>query len=159
MAGGRPKKEIDYEMVGRLAAIQCTEEEIGIVLDIDKRTLQRDKEFCRLFNIKKQEGKASLRRMQWKKAESGNATMLIFLGKQYLGQADKQELTGKDGGAIEIDSPRDRIERRIALIATRINGGGENGQESLLSGTVSAAPGIGTEESPGGDNTGGTPSP
>lgn len=38
-------------------------------------------------------GKASLRRMQFKTAESGNATMQIWLGKQYLGQKDKQDVT------------------------------------------------------------------
>jgi hypothetical protein len=29
--------------------------------------------------------------MQWKLARSGNATMLIWLGKQWLGQTDKVE--------------------------------------------------------------------
>lgn len=39
---------------------------------------------------------------------------------RYLGMfRDKVEVTGKDGGAIEIDSPRERIERRIALTAAR----------------------------------------
>jgi hypothetical protein len=28
--------------------------------------------------------------------------MLIWLGKQYLNQADKKELTGKDGGPIRL---------------------------------------------------------
>ena len=37
------------------------------------------------------EGKMSLRRMQWQAAENGNSTMLVFLGKQYLGQKDKIE--------------------------------------------------------------------
>lgn len=50
-----------------------------------------------------------------------NVTMAIFSLKQ-LGWTDKTqtELTGKDGGAIEIDTPRERIERRIAGIAERI---------------------------------------
>ena len=29
--------------------------------------------------------------MQWQAAENGNPTMLVFLGKQYLGQKDKIE--------------------------------------------------------------------
>jgi hypothetical protein len=33
----------------------------------------------------------SLRRLQAKKAAEGNVTMLIWLGKQYLGQSDRQE--------------------------------------------------------------------
>ena len=36
-------------------------------------------------------GKISLRRYQWKMAEH-NCSMAIFLGKQYLGQSDQQEL-------------------------------------------------------------------
>lgn len=34
-------------------------------------------------------GKTSLRRLQFELARKGNATMLIWLGKQYLGQTDK----------------------------------------------------------------------
>ena len=30
--------------------------------------------------------------MQWKSAEKGNVTMQIWLGKQNLGQSDKQEV-------------------------------------------------------------------
>ena len=37
-------------------------------------------------------GRASLRRMQYVAAKKGNATMQIWLGKQYLGQKDKQEI-------------------------------------------------------------------
>ncbi len=38
------------------------------------------------------QGKASLRRKQYEIAMSGNTTMLIWLGKQALGQSDKQEI-------------------------------------------------------------------
>ncbi len=34
----------------------------------------------------------SLRRKQWRAAEEGNTTMLVWLGKQYLGQKDKSEM-------------------------------------------------------------------
>jgi len=98
----RPKKEIDYVLVGKLAMIQCTQEEIAGILDIDVRTLLRDETFCHIFHTKKEDGKASLRRMQWKKAEEGNATMQIWLGKQYLGQTDKQELDQKSDTKIEV---------------------------------------------------------
>lgn len=104
MAGGRPKKEIDYELVGKLAAIQCTQEEIAGIIDVSTRTLQKDEEFLRIFSAKKESGRSSLRRMQWKTAEAGNPTMQIWLGKQYLGQKDKQglELSGEDGNEIKI---------------------------------------------------------
>jgi hypothetical protein len=35
------------------------------------------------------EGKRSLKRLQWLQAEKGNVQMLIWLGKQWLGQKDK----------------------------------------------------------------------
>lgn len=38
-----------------------------------------------------------MRSTQFKLALLGDKTMLVWLGKQYLGQADKQELTGRDG--------------------------------------------------------------
>lgn len=84
----RPKKNIDYELVKKLAEIQCTQEEISNVLDISVRTLQRDKEFCRIYNIAREQGKMSLRRWQFKRAEQGSDKMLIWLGKQHLGQRD-----------------------------------------------------------------------
>ena len=88
---GRPKKEIDYDMVEKLANIQCTQEEIASFLEISVRTLQRDDEFCRIYKKGQENGKMSLRRMQYKLAEK-NTAMAIFLGKQYLGQRDNVEV-------------------------------------------------------------------
>lgn len=83
----RPKKEIDYNAVEKLASIQCTQEEIASFLDLSVRTLQRDDKFCRLYKKGIESGKMSLRRIQFKHAEK-SASMAIFLGKQYLGQRD-----------------------------------------------------------------------
>jgi hypothetical protein len=38
---GRPKKELDEEVIARLSQIGCTQEEIGSVVGISARTLQR----------------------------------------------------------------------------------------------------------------------
>ena len=89
---GRPKKQIDYELVKKLAGIMCTQEEIANILDISTRTLQRDSKFCRIYKTARENGKMSLRRMQFKKAMEGNVTMLIWLGKQYLGQKEQQKI-------------------------------------------------------------------
>jgi len=83
----RPKVQIDYEAVRKLASIMCTEHEIATFLGCSERTLQRDKEFCRIYKEGQENGKMSLRRMQFKLAEKSYA-MAIFLGKQYLGQRD-----------------------------------------------------------------------
>ena len=97
---GRPKKEIDYDTVEKLASIQCTQEEIASFLNLSVRTLQRDEEFCRLYKKGQENGKMSLRRIQFKLAEK-NTSMAIFLGKQYLGQKDMPELEEKSNGVLD----------------------------------------------------------
>ncbi len=99
MPAGRPKKEIDYTTVEKLANIQCTQDEIASFLGISTRTLQRDEHFMELFNRGRENGKMSLRRMQWKHAEK-SVPMAIWLGKQYLGQRDKVEYTDDSMKAI-----------------------------------------------------------
>ena len=44
--------------------------------------------FSKVFRQKRDLGKTSLRRNQWKQAEKGNTTMLIWLGKQILKQSE-----------------------------------------------------------------------
>lgn len=90
----RPKKEIDYETVEKLASIQCTQEEIANFLGLSVRTLQRDEEFGHIYKRAQDNGRMSLRRIQFKLAEK-NTSMAIFLGKQYLGQRDVIETDNK----------------------------------------------------------------
>jgi len=95
---GRPRKEVNWEEFDKLCAIQCTEEEIAAWYDMTIDTLNaRCKEeygqtFSEVYAQKRQEGFSSLRRYQFKRATGGSDTMLIWLGKQYLGQKDKHEL-------------------------------------------------------------------
>lgn len=89
--GGRPKFVIDYEQAEKLAGIQCTQAEIASVLGCTVKTLVADKKFVEIYKNGMESGKASLRREQWRQAEDGNTTMLVWLGKQYLGQKDKSE--------------------------------------------------------------------
>lgn len=88
---GRPKKTIDYVTVEKLASMMATQEEIATYLDISSRTLQRDEEFCRVYKKGLDNGKMSLRRKQFLLADK-NATMSIWLGKQYLNQRDRHEV-------------------------------------------------------------------
>jgi len=87
----RPKFKIDYEMVEKLAGIQCTQQEIASFLGCSVDTLQRDEKFCGLYKKGQENGKMSLRRIQYKLAEK-NPTMAIWLGKQYLKQRDNIEV-------------------------------------------------------------------
>lgn len=94
---GRPRKEIDMNLVDNLCEIQCTGEEIASVIEIDYDTLNAriketsGKSFSEYIKTKMGKGKVSLRRWQWRSAAEGNVTMLIWLGKQYLGQKDKND--------------------------------------------------------------------
>ena len=95
---GRPKmllSDVGIETIKSLASIQCTDEEIASVLgcSVDLLTNRNNKAaFTEAKEAGQLSGKASLRRMQFQTAESGNATMQIWLGKQYLGQKDKQDV-------------------------------------------------------------------
>lgn len=97
MAGGRPRKEIDFNELDKLCGLQCTQEEIAGWFDCSIDTIEaRIKEahgvsFPEYFAQKRSSGKISLRRKQYETAMSGNPTMLIWLGKQYLAQSDKMD--------------------------------------------------------------------
>ena len=93
---GRPKFQIDYEQVEKLAKIHCTQEEIASILGCSVDTLQRDDKFCGVYKNGISNGKMSLRRKQWAAVEEGNTTMLIWLGKQYLGQREPPKETQED---------------------------------------------------------------
>ena len=90
----RPKKNINQKQFETLCSIQCTEEEICNVLEVTDKTLTRwcketyGKGFSDVYAEKRDLGKVSLRRQQWKAAEKGNITMQIWLGKQMLGQSE-----------------------------------------------------------------------
>ena len=88
---GRPKKELDEEVIAKLSQIGCTQEEIGSVVGISARTLQR--RYADLVAENKNKGKASLRKVLWKKALRGDPKLLIWLSKNELGMVDKIHTT------------------------------------------------------------------
>ena len=97
MVAGRPRKVIDWDLVEKLSTIQCTTAEIARIIGVSESTLDHNKKFVQIHKKGLDEGRMSLRRLQWKKANDGNVTMLIWLGKQYLGQKDRQEISGENG--------------------------------------------------------------
>lgn len=107
---GRPILKLDWGMIDRMCAIQCTHEEIASLVGCHIDTLcnrckaEHGMTFSEYLQQKKQPGKISLRRMQWKLAESGDKTMQIWLGKQYLGQSDKNsvDIGNKNDKALEV---------------------------------------------------------
>lgn len=86
------KKDISEKQVFELAKLHCTYEEIANILDISKGTLTN--RFKQVIQKGYEDVKRSLRKKQLELARSGNVTMLIWLGKQYLGQTDKINQSG-----------------------------------------------------------------
>ena len=84
---GRPNKKVDEKVIANLSQIGCTQEEIGSVVGISARTLQR--RFSDLVEDNKNIGKASLRKRMWSSALKGNPNMMIWLSKNYLGMKDR----------------------------------------------------------------------
>lgn len=106
---GRPPIEIDWKKFDELCKIQCTLSEFASVFDCSEDTIENKVKaahgvtFSEYFKQKAGHGRASLRRRQFRKAiEEGNVAMLIWLGKQYLGQTDKQEIGTSDAKPIEL---------------------------------------------------------
>ena len=88
----RPKKyNIDTEQVEKLAGLGCTNTEIGSFFGCSSDLIE--KSYSEYLTKGRDKGKIRLRQLQMKSAERGNVAMLIWLGKQMLGQADKQEVT------------------------------------------------------------------
>lgn len=93
----RPRKEIDQKQFENLCGLQCTLEEICGWFGVTDKTLDGwckrtyRASFSEVFRQKRGLGKVSLRRSQWRLAEK-NASMAIWLGKQYLGQRDVVDL-------------------------------------------------------------------
>ena len=88
---GRPKKELDADVIAKLSQIGCTQEEIGSVVGISARTLQR--RYADLVAENKNKGRASLRKKMWEKALKGNEKLLIWLSKNELNMVDKVHTT------------------------------------------------------------------
>lgn len=83
---GRDKKVIPPNEVFKLANIGCKDKEIAEWFGIAEDTLRYN--FAVELTKGRENMKQSLRRAQLTLALSGNAVMLIWLGKNLLGQSD-----------------------------------------------------------------------
>lgn len=90
----RPQKEIDQTQFEKLCGLQCTKKEIAGWFDCSEDTIENwckktyDESFSVVFAKKRTGGLISLRRSQFRLAEK-NATMAIWLGRNYLEQTDR----------------------------------------------------------------------
>lgn len=91
----RKRTEVDLAQIERLASIGCTDAEIAAVIGISREAFGRyhkpTPEVAEAIERGRNKGKQSLRHKQFQIALKGSVPMLIWLGKQLLGQKDKHE--------------------------------------------------------------------
>lgn len=110
----RPQIEINKEHFENLCNLQCTLNEIAGFFKCSPDTIENwckrtyEEGFSDTYKRYSQNGKISLRRYQFKLAEK-NASMAIWLGKQYLGQTDVITAQTTEDFVKNLDSIYDKI--------------------------------------------------
>lgn len=132
------KIEFDLKQVHGLCKLMATQEEIAAYFSVSVRTvadrMANEPDFKKAMEDGYAEGRLRLRRWQMRAAMKGNAAMLIFLGKNLLGQKDvvdafhsgtvTQEFTIKAPHEYRLPQTRlipETIEGAISPEALRIN--------------------------------------
>jgi hypothetical protein len=100
---GKPgrKPAIDIDQLEALGELQCTIREVAAYFHVSHQAVEQrleKPEYRAAWERGSDRGKISLRRAQLRVALNGNPTMLIWLGKQLLGQRDVQWMEGGAAG-------------------------------------------------------------
>ena len=92
---GRPNIAIDQEQFEKLCGFFNTLVDVADFFNCSIDTIERfcdrtyNMPFAEVYKVKSASGRRSIRRAQFSKGvDQGNPQMLIWLGKQYLGQKD-----------------------------------------------------------------------
>ena len=96
-----PKLEIseeDMKKAEEYAYAQCQNNTIAVALGWHENFIKERTDILKRLQIKRVEGKIAIKQSQMKQVK--NPVMSIWLGKQYLQQSDRTELTGKDGAPL-----------------------------------------------------------
>lgn len=115
---GRPATEIDWEKFDYMCFLQCTLTEIaalhGVTIDTIHARVKATwgMSFSEYYEMHAARSQRAIRQAQLKAALNGNSALLIWLGKQKLGQKEKQEITGVDGAPIKTELV---VERKMTL--------------------------------------------
>ena len=92
MRPGTKRPDINLVELEKLCRLNVTNDEIAAFFGVCTKTVQREyargEDFKRAVDKGRAHGRLSLRRSQMKLADAGNATMLVWLGKQLLRQSD-----------------------------------------------------------------------
>lgn len=101
---GRPKKEIDEDRVAEMAYDGASNREIAAILGVTEDTIR--KRFPAILTKQRARRRLDLRIAQRAAAINGNAALLIWLGKQELGQVDRQVTTHRDEATKQLVIPK-----------------------------------------------------
>lgn len=102
MPRGRPRFEFNEErldIIKELASEGATIDELAHAVGCASSTFRANKKAMEAYQWGMQEAKISLRHWQFLQAKSGNVQMLIWLGKNMLGQTDT--VKNEDNAAVE----------------------------------------------------------
>lgn len=124
---GRDKKVIPQSEVEHLASLGCRDSEIAEYFDISPSTLRYN--FSSELIKGRHELKCRLRQAQLRVAFEGNPTLLIWLGKQILGQSESPLQAGREPLPFT-DDDTDRAEDGRDIDAMTSTDGTEPGTEN-----------------------------
>jgi hypothetical protein len=94
----KPRKIIDWEKVDRLIEAGCSGHEIAPAIGISSDTLyercvlEKEMTYSDYSSKLRSKGDGLIKAKQFQLAMSGNPSMLIWLGKNRLGQSDKAQI-------------------------------------------------------------------
>ncbi len=127
---GRPRTAFDYAEVERIVGIGNRMTDLAYILGVSKSCVEKRMQNDAHFKNAVERGRARKRNLlhtaQMRAALDGNPTMLIWRGKQDLGQRDYRalEVTGADGVplAIGIDPGPILESKLVQFLQSRTNG-------------------------------------
>ena len=112
----RPLIPIDAGEVLKLAQLGCKNEEIASFFSCSEQTITH--RFQEELDKGRSDLKISLRRIQIQAAEKGNVVMMIWLGKQLLGQIDRSQIDiSKIPDEVFIEEARRRYDESLRSTA------------------------------------------
>ena len=103
---GRKKIQIDWKRVDKSLIAGSNGVQVAAMLGIHYDTLsykckeEKNSDFSEYMRQKRQEGNDILLSKQFELAAGGDKSMLIWLGKNRLDQADKKDVTQKNIGSL-----------------------------------------------------------
>lgn len=116
----RPKADISPTTLEQLGRISATLEDAALFLGVTERTvrnrLKTDADLRDAWEKGRATGRISLRRKQMEVAMSGNPTLLIWMGKQLLGQREPERVEPAQGqGDAQARLVRDTVKAMIDI--------------------------------------------